>query len=152
MRIGPTSTTVAEELTFLDTNVLLYAHDRDAGERHERAVGVVTELWERGTGALSTQVLQEFYVSATRKLTQPLTRRDARELLSDYSTWRVHRISPQDVLDASMLEEQHILQFWDALIVTAAGRLGATALLSEDLQDGRRFGPLTIRDPFRTEA
>lgn len=144
--------TTVTELTFVDSNVLVYAHDSDAGERHEQAIGVVEDLWTHGNGALSTQVMQEFYVTATRKLTRPLARQEAREILSEYSTWRVHRTSPPDVVDASLLEEQHTLQFWDALIVTAAGRLGAAVLLSEDLQHGRTFGALTIRNPFRTEG
>jgi predicted nucleic acid-binding protein len=142
------STNVADGLTFVDTNVLLYAHDRQAGQRHEEAVRITDELWQRGTGALSTQVLQEFYVNATRKLKQPISRSDARDIVADYATWRVQPVSARDVLDASLMEEQHTLSFWDALIVVAAMRTGAAVLLSEDLQDGRKFGAVTVRNPF----
>lgn len=137
-----------DPLTFVDTNVLLYAHDRDAGRRHDEAVRIVEELWERGTGALSTQVLQEFYVNATRKLSRTISRSEARDIVADYATWRLHQVSARDVLDASSLEERHTLSFWDALIVVAAGRAGATVLLTEDLQHDRAFGALTIHNPF----
>ncbi len=137
-----------DPLTFVDTNVLLYAHDRDAGDRHDQAVRIVDQLWEHGTGALSTQVLQEFYVNATRKLARTIGRAEARDIVADYATWRVHQVSVRDVVDASSLEEQHTLSFWDALIVVAARRTGASILLSEDLQTGRGFGALTVANPF----
>jgi predicted nucleic acid-binding protein len=138
------------ELTFVDTNVLLYAHDRTAGRKHEIARALVADLWGSRTGALSTQVLQEFYVNATRKLPRPLPAPRARSVISRYSNWAVHRIEPSDIIAASELEKRYRQSFRDALVITAAARMGATTLLTEDMQNGRRFAALQICDPFRS--
>jgi predicted nucleic acid-binding protein len=135
-------------LTFVDSNILVYAHDRDAGARHDAAAAALRRLWQNHSGALSTQVLQEFYVNVTRKVSSPLDRSSARAILAEYGTWTVHPLTVGDVLEASVLEEEEQLHFWDALIVVAAQRTGAEVLLSEDLQDGRRYGELTVRNPF----
>ena len=137
------------ELVFVDTNVLLYAHDRDAGRKREVARQLLEQLWGTRGGALSTQVLQEFYINATRKLPRPLTASQARTVIKRYATWRVHCIEPSDVLAASELETQHRQSFWDALVIVSASRLGATSLATEDLQHGRRIAGLEIVDPFR---
>ena len=137
------------DLTFVDTNVLLYAHDRSAGQKHELARDLLVRLWGSRTGVLSTQVLQEFYVNATRKLPRPISPSRARTVVHRYATWPVHRIDPADLIAASELETRHRLSFWDALIITSAVRSGATTLATEDLQHGRRIGSLVILDPFR---
>lgn len=105
-------------------------------------------MWHTGRGAISTQVLQEFYVTVTRKLPQPLTRAAARQILSQYREWTVQVIDPTLILVATEYEERHQLSFWDALIVAAAHRVGAIRLLSEDLQAGRSLDSLTIENPF----
>lgn len=138
------------ELTFVDTNVLLYAHDRTAGHKREVASELLESLWGERRGALSTQVLQEFYVNATRKLPRPLTAPRARAVVERYATWRVHSIDSSDIVAASALERRHRQSFWDALIIVSAARLGATTLISEDLQHGRRIAGLKLVDPFRT--
>jgi predicted nucleic acid-binding protein len=135
--------------TFVDTNVLIYAHDASEIERQPIAQAILEELWEDRSGVLSTQVLQEFYVVATRKLSPPMARNEARELVALYSTWRTILIDTSLVLDASVLEENAQMSFWDALIVGAALRAGATRLITEDLGDGRRFEGLDIENPFR---
>lgn len=137
------------DLTFVDTNVLVYAYDADAGEKHEAARSHVQGLWQHETGRMSTQVLQEFYVTVTRKLGRPLPRRTAREIITTYRAWPIHRPDVDDVVAASELEERHQLSFWDALIIVSALRSGATSLLTEDLQDGRRFDGVEIISPFR---
>ncbi len=137
------------ELTFVDTNVLVYAHDRTAGTKRDVASSLLADLWGTRTGALSTQVLQEFYVTATRRLARPLSAPRARSIVERYSTWTVHSIEPADILAASELEKRHRQAFWDALIIVAASRLGAGWLVSEDLQHGRRIANLEIVDPFR---
>jgi len=135
--------------TFVDTNVLVYAYDRDDPEKHERAVAVLTELWDDRLGVVSTQVLQEFYVTVTRKLSRPLSRTDARAVVNTMRHWPVQPIDADDIVEASELEQRHRLSFWDALIVTAAKRSGAERLLTEDLQHGRRIAGLVIENPFR---
>ena len=134
--------------TFVDTNILIYAHDRDAGERHTRARECIRGLWEAGGGILSTQVLQELYVNLTRKIPAPLSLAEARELVADYLTWQVEVNPPESVLQASRLQEQHRLSFWDALIVSAAVRAGARRLLSEDLNQGQVIEGVRIENPL----
>lgn len=134
--------------TFVDTNILIYAHDTHEPDKQRVAAGLLAELWASDDGVLSAQVLQEFYNAATRKLQRPLPRNTARELVSDYSHWRRVDTDPLLIVSASRLEEQHSLAFWDALIVEAAIRSGASRLLSEDMQHGRRFGELLIENPF----
>jgi predicted nucleic acid-binding protein len=135
-------------LTFIDTNVLVYAYDADAGDKHSKAQAVVRDCWESETGAISTQVLQEFYVTVTRKLPKPITKQDARVVMQTYEAWPVYRPSTADIIAASELEQQHSLSFWDALIIIAAQKSGASTLISEDLQDGRQIDSLKIVNPF----
>jgi predicted nucleic acid-binding protein len=142
---------MAEPLTFVDTNVLVYAYDTQ-DERRTLALSVVDDLWSRGTGALSNQVLAEFYSATTKKLRKPIPRPLARAAVASFAEWRFHRVEPMDIGAASELEERHRLQFWDALIIVAAQRLGASILLSEDLQAGRRFGSLRVVNPFAAEV
>lgn len=133
---------------FLDTNVLVYAYDADAGAKHDTARDILLELWEEEAGVVSTQVLQEFYVTVTRKLPKPLSRRAAREVLETYDTWPVQRPEVRDVLAAAELEERHRLSFRDALVVVSAQRAGAQTLLSEDLQHGQKIVGVKIENPF----
>ena len=134
---------------FIDTNVLIYAHDTDAGRKHEAAAAILRELWETRTGRLSTQVLQEFYVNVTRKIPKPLGRRQARDVIAGYAVWEVAGLSARDVVDASEVEERHKLSFWDALIIVAARKAGAATLLSEDMNHGQRIEGVRIENPFR---
>lgn len=135
---------------FIDTNILVYAHGvGDDEPRAQRAREVLTELWRDDTGLLSTQVLQEFYAVATRKLRPPLPRKQARAIVAAYADWCRVSTDPGLIVSASVLEEKHTLAFWDALIVEAALQAGAATLLSEDLQDGRGFGDLRVENPFR---
>jgi len=135
--------------TFVDTNVLVYAHDADAGARHAMAKALLTKLWDNRSGSLSTQVLQEFYAVVTRKFRPPMPRARARAIVAAYGEWCDVATEPQLIVAASRLEEEHTLSFWDSLIVQAAIHAGADRLVSEDLQDGRRFGTLTIENPFQ---
>jgi predicted nucleic acid-binding protein len=135
--------------TFVDTNVLVYAHDTDAGDRHETARALLADLWDNRSGLLSTQVLQEFYSVVTRKFKPAMPFGQARAIVAAYGEWCEVPTEPQLIVAASRLQEEHTLAFWDALIVQAAVSAGADRLLSEDLQDGRRFGALAIENPFR---
>ncbi len=136
------------DLTFVDTNVLLYAYDRDAGDKRSRAAATLRELWQDRRGVISTQVLQEFYVNARRKLATPLSRAEAERVLRRYEAWPVAVVEPADVFEAIRIEVRHQLAFWDALIVGAAARLGATVLLSEDLNAGQVIEGVRVLNPF----
>ena len=134
-------------VTFVDTNVLVYAEDGRELDRRDLAARVLADLWTSGLGVLSTQVLKEFYDNATRKLKMPPE--SARRIVAQYAEWPVVETTAQLIVSASLLHERHSFAFWDAVIVEAALLSGATTLLSEDLQDGRRIGDLTITNPFR---
>jgi predicted nucleic acid-binding protein len=134
---------------FFDTNVLVYLFDADSPEKRSRAAQLFQEAAGDGSFVISTQVLLEFYVTVTRKLEQPVPTAAARDALSAFSELPVVQVDPPMIAAAARLSELHSLSFWDALVVEAAGAAGATELLSEDLQDGRRFGALTVRNPFR---
>lgn len=134
--------------TLVDTNVLVYALDEAQDSRHDVAVRALEELWENRQGVLSTQVLQELYVTLTRKLRKPMTRPRARGVVERYSAWPVHQVTADDILGASELEQRHTLAFWDALVIVAAQRLGAERVLTEDMQPGRSFGGVRIENPF----
>lgn len=134
--------------TFVDTNVLIYAHDVDAGRKHDIAKAVLRELWVERTGILSTQVLQEFYVNATRKIRTPLPKPAARSVVGTYAAWCVDGITTADLTAAFHLEDDASINFWDALIVAVATRSGARRLLSEDLNAGQAIAGVTIQNPF----
>ena len=133
---------------FVDTNILIYAYDKDAGIKREKAVAVLLDLWNTKRGALSTQVLQEFYVNVTRKNSHPLGKQVARDIIERYAVWSVVTIDPNLVLRASRIEEDHRLSFWDALIVAAAEKAEAKSILSEDLNSGQRIGTVRIENPL----
>ncbi len=133
--------------TFVDTNVLIYAHDVDSKSKHEIAKNILRELWSERTGVLSMQVLQEFYVNVTRKIRSPLPKDSARLVVSSYSIWCIET-TPAEVSVAFRIEDESQIGFWDALIVAAAAKSGATRLLSEDLNPGQKIAGLSIENPF----
>lgn len=141
-------TSGTNDKTFVDTNVLIYAHDIDAGRKHDVAKAVLRDLWAERAGVLSTQVLLEFYVNATRKLKKPLARQQARSVVETYAAWCVDSITPADVSMAFQLEDRARVGFWDALILAVAVRSGARRVLSEDLNAGQKIAGLTIHNPF----
>ncbi len=132
---------------FIDTNVLVYAHDGGAGGKHTQAVELLTRLFEEDAGGLSIQVLSEFYSVATKKL--GISSDEAQEAIRDLGGWTIHRPSHADLLKAAQLQRRHKIAWWDALIVQSAIELGSTVLWTEDLADGRRYGSVTARNPFR---
>src|SRR5438552_10773150 len=101
-----------------DTNVLVYAYDVTAGDKHSQARSLVERLWQDGNGAISIQVMQEFFVTVTRKVGEPIEPRTARAILADLATWRVIAPLASDVLEAIDDAERWRLSFWDAMIVT----------------------------------
>ena len=133
--------------TFVDTNILVYAYDLDAGRKRQMAAGLLQELWEAETGAVSTQVLQEFYVSATHKIARPLLKREAREIVSAYAPWSVV-VTYTEIMDAFHIEDNAGIHFWDALIVASARRAGAARILTEDLNAGQIIAGIRIENPF----
>ena len=134
--------------SFFDTNVLLYMYDDDAPEKKATALEVFEREVEAGRAALSTQVLQEFYVNATRKLERPLSPERAEARVRDLSSLTLVQVDARSILAAIRRSRGLMLSFWDALIVESALSIGAERLLSEDLQHGQQIEDLRVENPF----
>jgi predicted nucleic acid-binding protein len=137
---------------FVDTNILMYAHDNATGAKHERAKALVERLWRDRTGVVSTQVLQELAVNLRRKAGRPLDGKATREIVADYLTWQVVVNGGESILEALDLEARFQISFWDALVVQAAHASGAEVLYSEDLSDGQTYGAVRVINPLRAGA
>jgi predicted nucleic acid-binding protein len=135
---------------FVDTNIFVYAHEAGAGSKHRAAVDLLARLFEEQSGAVSIQVLSEFYVSATKKL--GMKSQEAEDVIADLGSWTIHRPTHQDVLRACRIQREQKVSWWDALIVNSAIELGCEVLWSEDLASGRKHGKMTIRNPFANIA
>jgi predicted nucleic acid-binding protein len=139
-------------LVFVDTNVLLYA--RDAGEpaKQPRAAAWLERLWREQLGRTSVQVLSEYYVNVTRKLSPGLSPEDAWEDVRALLTWHPQVADESLLIRGREIERRFRLSWWDSLIVAAAQLQGCAVLLTEDLQDGAVFESLTVRSPFTLRA
>ncbi|HUJ15411.1 MAG TPA: PIN domain-containing protein [Thermoanaerobaculia bacterium] len=133
---------------FVDTNVLVYAYDPTRAKKHERARELVSDLWRRGDGTLSVQVLQEFFWTVTRKVPQPLAPAAAIEIVEELAAWNVYAPNADDVVRLAELSARRRIAFRDAMIVHAAISAGSTILWTEDLDAGARFDSLRVRNPF----
>lgn len=133
---------------FVDTNILIYAHDRSTGIKHERARQIIEGLWTTGQGVLSTQVLQELCINLRRKIARPLPVEEIRQLLQDYLSWEIVINAPEAVIQALEIEVRYKTSFWDALILQAAQQSGAAVLYSEDLAIGQSYGSIRVVNPL----
>jgi predicted nucleic acid-binding protein len=133
---------------FVDTNILIYAHDRSTGLKHERARQLIERLWISGQGVLSTQVLQELCINLRRKIARPLPVEEVRRLIQDYLSWEIVVNTPSSVLAALEIEVRYKTSFWDALVLHAAESSGASVLYSEDLAAGQKYGPIQVINPL----
>lgn len=135
---------------FVDTNLLVYTRDASDRRKQERALDWMELLWSSGEGRLSTQVLQEFYVTVTRKLSPGLEPELARADMLDLVTWDPLKIDAPLLGRAWSIEDKHGLSFWDALIVAAAAASGCEAVLTEDLHNGASIDGVTVMNPFES--
>lgn len=135
---------------FVDTNILMYAHDSSTGMKHERARMLLEQLWNDGGGVLSTQVLQELCINLRRKCARPFSFEETRSLIEEYLSWEIIVNTPESVLEALQIETRHQISFWDALIVHAAETAGAEILYSEDLSDGQIYGAVRVVNPLKS--
>jgi predicted nucleic acid-binding protein len=133
--------------TFVDSNILIYAHDVDAKSKHEIGRSILAELWRQRMGVLSMQVLQEFYVNVTRKIAVPLSKDAARVVVNSYAIWCVET-TPAEISSAFRIEDESRIGFWDALIIASAVKCGASRILSEDLNAGQTIAGVRIENPF----
>jgi len=132
---------------FVDTNVLIYAHDTDQTRKNPVARKLLVDLVKTRNIVLSPQVLQEFYVNVTRKISKPIAKRVARDIVNDFGIWSVDTTAA-DIATAFRIEDESKINFWDALICASALKSGATIILSEDLNAGQKIAGLEIRNPF----
>lgn len=134
---------------FVDTNVIVYAYDRDAGKKHRLALDIMKDLWHSGLGTLSTQILQEFFVTLTKKIKKPLKIPVVRETVRRLSKWDVLLVDTETIIRATELQARYGYSFRDSLIIASAIAGGAKTILSEDLSDGQTIEGVTIRNPFK---
>lgn len=134
---------------FVDTNVLLYAHDTSAGVKHESARALLEQLWDSRDGCISVQIMQEFFVNVTRKIPKPLNATEAKEIIADLSHWYVHVPASDDVLGAIGLHQRTGISFWDAMMVRSANEMGCQVIYSEDLNHGQLYEGARVENPFR---
>ena len=136
---------------FVDTNVLVYARDVADPDKHAVASDWIQQLWRAGEGRVSFQVLHEYYVTTTRKLTPGLRREDARADVEDLLAWQPVPVDGAALRLAWSIEDRFGLSFWDALVAAAAHIAGCGVLLTEDLQHDADLDGLRVVDPFRVD-
>jgi predicted nucleic acid-binding protein len=137
---------------FVDTNVLVYAFDKSDLPKRRIAQRLVQELMDQDRLRVSTQVLQELFVTLTRKVSQRCSTDEALAVLDDLNAWPVMTVGYSAIRAAAGLAAQAQVSFWDALIVVAAARTGSTVLFTEDLSDGQEIFGVRIRNPFAGNA
>jgi len=140
-----------KDKVFLDTNIIVYAHDSSSGAKHAVARDIMDYLWENRKGVISVQVLQEFFVCVTKKIVKPLPIKNARMIIEYLFNWDVVINDTYITLKAIDLQEKYRFSFWDSLVIQAAIHGQAHILFSEELPDGQVVKDLKILNPFTTE-
>jgi len=133
---------------FVDTNLLVYAYDSSAGKKWKTSLEVLSLLWTHRTGVISTQVIQELFVSLTQKVKNPIDPEMAKEIISDLVQWPLVVNDGKNILRAIDLQIKYHLSFWDSLVLQAAIASKSEFLLSEDFQNGQVIESVTIVNPF----
>jgi predicted nucleic acid-binding protein len=140
------------ELSFVDTNVLVYAHDSILTSKRAAAAELLTRLWVERAGRASMQVLSEFYATVTRKLRPAMDTEKAWDSVQALLAWDPQPIDRELLIAARAIEQRYRTSWWDATIVAAAQAQRCKVLLSEDFQDGMLFGQLRVRNPFAQQV
>lgn len=133
---------------FVDTNILVYAHDASAGEKHEKAKELISSLWNSREGCLSIQVLQELYVTLVKKVATPLESDTAAAIINDLGQWSIHIPGVDDILEAIKIQQHYNLSFWDAMIICSTRQINCNTLWSEDLNAGQVYEGAKAVNPF----
>lgn len=133
---------------FFDTNVLVYAFDKNEPVKSAISKKLIHDFGSDGNLTLSTQVLQELYVTLTKVGRALLTQEDAEEIVNDFAEFPLVQVDKSIISRAMKRHRNKVFSFWDALIVEAALQSGCSQLLSEDMQDGLVIDSLRIRNPF----
>ena len=135
--------------TFVDTNIIIYAYDVTAGNKHKIAGKILADLWNSGLGVISTQVLQEFFVTAVQKIPNPINPKEAKDIVTDFLKWHVVVNNGNSITEAIDICINFSFSFWDSMIIESAIEANAAVLLSEDLRHGQVVKGVTIVNPFR---
>ncbi|MBF0569330.1 MAG: PIN domain-containing protein [Candidatus Omnitrophica bacterium] len=137
---------------FFDTNVLVYARSFDLSEKQGIAIDYVEDGLRYGIGFVSTQVLSEFVSVMTRKIARPITLDIVKEELSGLEGLQLVEVDRRQILRAIDLSKEHVINYWDALILASAEKAGCRTLLTEDMAHGRKFGRIEVINPFLKAA
>ena len=137
---------------FVDTNILVYFRDTSEPEKQKISANWLKTLWENQTGRISIQVLNEYYVTVTRKLKPGMTESLARQDIKNLMAWHPVTVDLSIIENSWLIQDTYQFSWWDSLIVAAALKANCSILLSEDLQHGRHIQDLTIIDPFQSDA
>ena len=135
---------------FVDTNVLVHRHDNTDPAKQSRADEWLSTLAQERAARVSYQVLQELFVTLTRKVQPATADEEARQIVRDLASWQPVRMDLAIMERAWVNQQQYLLSWWDALIVAAAQSVGCVALLTEDLQHGQKLGEVRVVNPFAT--
>lgn len=133
---------------FIDTNILVYAHDNTNKYKFEKAFELINILWKNKKACISIQVLQEFYVVVTKKIKNTANIEDVKKIISALELWEVHSPTVQDVLESIVIQNKYKISFWDAMIICSAKRKKCDVIFSEDLNDGQVYEEIIIKNPF----
>lgn len=136
-----------KERSFIDTNILVYTDDADSGKKAEVAINLVENVMRSKLGVISPQVLQEYFVTTTRKLGVSVEL--AKKRVEFFSLFHMVQITPDDILSAINIHRLYPLSFWDSLVINAARKSGCRILLSEDMNHGQEIDGVKIINPFR---
>ena len=137
---------------FVDTDILIYAHDRYAGVKHLRAQMLLEQLWDSGWGVVSSQVLEELCIQLCGRSNNPVPLDEVDHLIRDYSAWEVVPKTPASVRAALEIVKHHKTHFWDAMILESAERAGVSILYSEHLAKTPRYKAIQIVNPLVDSA
>jgi len=136
------------KLEFVDTNIFVYAYDLSTGKKHETALALVRQLWDSSQGCISIQVLQELFVSLTKKVNPPLDTELAAQIIRDLSTWQTSVPGKEDVQQAIEICRRYKISFWDAMIIQSAIHVDCKQIWSEDLSETQIYNHVRIINPF----
>ncbi|HHU75714.1 MAG TPA: PIN domain-containing protein [Firmicutes bacterium] len=135
-------------LQFVDTNIIVYAYDVSHAEKWNRARSLLEDLWKSGHGCISIQVLQELFVTLTRKIPKPIPVDTATRLIGDLGQWRLHTPGLESILEAVDIQQRNHLSFWDAMIVCSAKSMGCQTIWTEDLNANQVYENVKAVNPF----
>ncbi|MBD3414295.1 MAG: PIN domain-containing protein [Candidatus Aminicenantes bacterium] len=142
---------MSENRVFLDTNILIYAYDTSAGPKNHTAKDILMRLWDSKKGMISTQVIQEFFVTVTCKIKKPIDIDTAKVIIKDLLLWQLFVNDESSILKAIDIHEEHQFSFWDAMILQAAVNGGAELLYTEDMTHGQVVQGVRIVNPFKKQ-